>query len=481
MSGRRAPAIENAAESAVDRSNQHPADRVLERPLAFVDVETTGGTATRDRISEIAVITWDGVTATRWSQLLDPETRIPPAIEALTGIRNDMLAGAPRFADIAAALAERLAGHIFVAHNARFDYAFIKNEFRRAGHDFRAPVLCTVRYSRQLFPQHARHNLDSLIERHGLTVTGRHRALADAEAIFAFWRLIETLFPAAQLATVRKALLARPALPAHIDADLVDLIPERHGVYLFYGENDLPIYVGKANQLRQRVLSHFSADHAIAKELAISQQVRRIDWQECAGEIDALITEARLIKTLQPTLNRQLRRNRELCSWQLREIGNVHLQPQLVYARDLDFGRQPQLYGLFKSAREAREALIAIAKENTLCQVVLGLEKGAPGKPCFARQLRRCLGACAGIETLAEHSARLQQALANLHLQAWPFPGPALLREGEALHIIDAWCHLGTARHPDEVPALLAHGKPAFDRDTYRILVRQLHSMQPMP
>ncbi|WJJ94193.1 GIY-YIG nuclease family protein [Neopusillimonas aromaticivorans] len=111
--------------------------------------------------------------------------------------------------------------------------------------------------------------------------------------------------------------MARPSLPAHIDADIIDAIPEQHGVYLFYGENDLPIYVGKANRLRQRVLSHFSSDHALAKELSISQQVRRIEWQACAGEIDALITESRLVKTLQPTLNRQLRRNREFCSWHL--------------------------------------------------------------------------------------------------------------------------------------------------------------------
>lgn len=277
---------------------------ILERPLAFVDLETTGGSATRDRVTEVAVITWDGVEANVWSQLLNPETPIPALIESMTGISNELVTDAPRFAEIAEDLALRLHGHVFVAHNARFDYAFLKNEFRRVGIDFRAHVLCTVKYSRKLFPQYPRHNLDSLIERHALSVKDRHRALADAQAIFEFWQKMAATFPAEYLSAVRKALLARPSLPPHIDADQVDLIPNQHGVYLFYGENDLPIYVGKANQLKQRVLSHFSSDHAEAKELSISQQIRRIEWQECAGEIDALITEAKLIKALQPTLNR---------------------------------------------------------------------------------------------------------------------------------------------------------------------------------
>lgn len=453
----------------------------LDRPLAFVDLETTGGTATRDRVTEVAIITWDGIEATTWSQLLNPETRIPSFIESLTGISNEMVEDAPRFAEIAEDLAYRLHDHIFVAHNARFDYAFLKNEFRRVGIDFRAPVLCTVKYSRRLFPQYPKHNLDSLIERHALSVENRHRALADAQAIFDFWRKMDATFPAEHLNTLRKSLLARPSLPPHIDADLVDHIPDHHGVYLFYGENDLPIYVGKANQLKQRVLSHFSSDHAIAKELSISQQVRRIEWQECAGEIEALITEARLIKELQPTLNRQLRRNREFCSWQLQDQGDGYFRPELVYARDLDFGRQPHLYGLFKSAREATEALMGIAKEHALCQVVLGLAKGTIGKPCFARQLKRCRGACCGDESLVQHSLRLMDALGKLRLKAWPFAGPAILREGKITHVIDAWCHLGTAQDEVDLQTLLENGKPLFDRDTYRILIKHLNKMHPLP
>lgn len=445
-----------------------------ERPLAFVDLLTTGSTATRDRVIEIAIITWDGEGSTRWSQRIHPDTHLP-------GLRESPPGEAPRFADMAQDLAARLAGHVLVAHNARVDYAFLKNEFRRCGLDFRAPVLCTLKYSRALFPEQPAHDLNSLIARHGLTVPSQHRALNHAQAIFDFWRKMETMFPAGKRLALQKALLARPALPPHVDAEQVDEIPEDPGVYLFYGENDLPIYVGKANQLRQRVLSHFSSDHALAKELAISQQVRRIEWQVCAGEVDALITEARLIKSMQPTLNRQLRRTRDLCAWQLRDDEQGRCQPVLVHARDLDFGRQPGLYGLFRSAKEAKSALLEIARNAELCPVVLGLEQGRPGKACFARQLRRCRGACTGEESLQAHTQRLTDALASLRLQAWPFTGPALLPEGESIHLIDAWCHLGTARSDTDLRALLKNGRPSFDRDTYHILVKHAHRMRPLP
>jgi DNA polymerase-3 subunit epsilon len=449
-------------------------------PFAFVDLETTGATITRDRITEIAIVSFDGTTSHRWSQLVNPQARIPPFIEQLTGISNEMVSDQPVFADIAAEVLARLEGHVFVAHNARFDYGFLKNEFKRLDLTFRATVLCTVKLSRALFPEHHKHNLDSLITRHALVVSARHRALADAEAIFQFWQMAQSEFPAATLSAAVRELTARPSLPSHLDADLVDLLPRSHGVYFFYGENRLPIYVGKSNNVRQRVLSHFSSDHAIAKEMSISQQVRQVEWIECEGEIDALITEARLIKELQPTLNRQLRRNTEFCSWQLVEQTAGALQPRLVYGRDLDLGSQARLYGLYKSAASARESLLEMAKQYQLCTVTLGIEKALPGKPCFAYQLRQCKGACTGAEPLLLHNLRLIEALTKIRLKVWPFAGAALLEEGNVHHVIDAWCYLGSAGTEQQVAQLLAKGKPSFDRDTYRILLKYLSRMKPV-
>ena len=450
------------------------------RTLAFVDLETTGATATRDRITEIGIIEVDEDGSVReWQQLVNPGTRIPPFIEQLTGISNELVAAAPAFADVADETLRRLEGRLFIAHNARFDYGFLKNEFKRLGVTFRAPVLCTVKLSRTLFPEHKRHNLDSLIERHNLAANARHRALADAQLIRQFWQKIHVDRSNDEIEAALKAQNARPSLPPHLDAGIVDELPDTPGVYLFYADNNLPLYVGKARDIRQRVLSHFSADHASAREMNLAQQVRRIDWIETAGEIGALLKEAVLVKQLQPTHNRQLRRNDDICTWILVDEGNGWLRPELVGARDLDFGIHASCYGLFKSAREAGTVLRALAAEHNLCDALLGLEKSAPGKPCFGYQIKRCSGACVGDEPPTKHTLRLVGALARLKLVSWPLNGPALIREGDEAHLIDAWRYLGTARSDEELYALRAAGHPPFDRATYQIPVQYAGTMIP--
>ena len=451
------------------------------RPLAFIDLETTGATATADRVTEIGIVEVDEDGSVReWQQLVNPGTRIPPFIEQLTGISNAMVADAPPFAAVADETLRRLEGRLFIAHNARFDYGFLKNEFKRLGITFRAPVLCTVKLSRTLYPEFHRHNLDSLIERHGLQADARHRALADAQLIHQFWQKIHVDRSSEDIAAALKKLNARPSLPSHLDAGIVDDLPDAPGVYLFYGENDLPLYIGKAKDIRQRVLSHFAADHNSAREMALAQQLRRIDWIETAGEIGALLKEATLVKQLLPTHNRQLRKNDDLCTWTLVDEGEGWLRPQLAAARDLDFGLSTSCYGLFKNAREATEVLRALADSHNLCDILLGLEKRTPGKPCFGHQIRRCKGACVGKEPLARHTLRLVGALAGLKLVSWPFAGPALIREGEEAHLIEGWRYLGTPRSDAELAELLDAGRPQFDRDTYKLLAKYTGKMQPL-
>src|SRR5690606_31558402 len=146
------------------------------RPLAFVDLETTGTHPRADRIIEIgAVLLEPDGTHREWQTLVDPEASIPPFIANFTGISNDDIAGAPRFADIADELHTLLEDRVFVAHNARFDYGFLRHAFQRAGLKFHRQPLCTVKLSRRLYPAFTRHNLDALIGRHGLEVSDRHR------------------------------------------------------------------------------------------------------------------------------------------------------------------------------------------------------------------------------------------------------------------------------------------------------------------
>lgn len=441
--------------------------------LAFVDLETTGGNASVDSITEIGIVLVDEDGVREWSQLIQPETRIPAFIEKLTGISNAMVADAPRFEEIAEKLDKLLSGYLFIAQNARFDYGFLKNAFKRSGRVFKPAVLCTVKLSRALFPEHKHHNLDSLIARHGLSITGRHRALPDAQAIHQFWRHIHATQDASLLATIIQKLVARSSLPPNLDQLRIDGLPDSPGVYLFYGENGLPLYIGKSTNIRQRVLSHFSADHRNHREMGLSQQLRRIDWVATAGEWGALLMEAKLIKQLQPTHNRRLRRKNSLCAWRLQQQDG-HLRPVLAWAEDIDFGAQTGLYGLYHSQRDAQKALRSIADQNQLCWGELEIEKKAEGRPCFAYQLKKCKGACIGQEPAPSHAARLLMAMDKLKLKTWPYAGAVGIQEGDEVHVIDHWCYLGTAKNSEDLYDLLGSNRPAFDRDTYMILSKAL-------
>lgn len=450
------------------------------RPLAFVDLETTGSNAALDRITEIGIILVDESGVQEWNSLVNPGCRIPPYIQALTGIRDEMVADAPEFAQLAPRVHEMLEGRLFVAHNARFDYGFLKQSFRREGQDFRVQTLCTVRLSRLLFPGHRHHSLDALIGRHGLVTDERHRALGDARLIHQFWEQARGALPESQFDDALRSLTLHTSLPAHLPQQLPDELPEGSGVYLFYGEDDCLLYVGKSRNIRQRVLAHFGSDVTSSKEMRLSQQVRRIDWIETGGEIGALLKESMLVKSLQPTHNRRLRRSNDLCSVTLAD-SPLGLRVDIAAARDLDFRQPLNLYGLFNSERQARTALLKLADYHQLCRQAMGLEKPMAGRGCFARQLGRCRGTCIGEEPAARHSIRLMEALGKLRLQSWPFPGAAYLREGGDYHLVSHWAYLGTARSPEELHELLAVPEPRFDRDCYRILRSQLRHLVPLP
>lgn len=452
----------------------------LPEGLAFVDIETTGGPAQRESITEIGIVEVDESGVREWVSLVRPQMRIPPHIERLTGISNDMVAAAPRFEEVADEVFDRLEGRLFVAHNARFDHGHLRAAFRRVGMDIRPRVLCTVQLSRRLFPDQRHHNLDRLVERHRLDAGARHRALGDAQLLWQFWQRLHERFAAATVAAAVRELIGQPSLPPHLEREALEGLPDGPGVYLFYGDNELPLYVGKSRHLRSRVMAHFAADHRSDRELGLSQQVRRIDWIETAGELGALLKEAELVKALQPTHNRALRRSRELCTWRLSRdlLGDWRLE--LVRAAELHLGQQDDLYGFFRSRREAVTRLRALAGEHGLCPPLLGLEKPMPGRRCFTHQIGKCRGACTGAESPQAHGLRLIEALHALKVQGWPYDGPVGIREGEVLHVIDGWRYLGAATDDETLDALLASGRPAFDLDIHRILVKALDRPRPL-
>ncbi len=453
----------------------------LPQDLVFVDLETTGGNAALHRITEIGIVrVQKGAAVEEWSSLVNPECPIPAYIERFTGISNEMVAQAPRFADIAPLVLEKLRSPgapapIFVAHNARFDYAFLRAEFRRLDMDFSAKVLCTVKLSRRLFPEHPRHSLDAVMERHALVCSARHRALGDARVLSDFWFKLRRDLPETALAAAAQTVLGHSTLPAHLPADLADELPEGPGVYRFFGAEGVLLYVGRSGTLRTRILEHFAGEHDNGGEQSLARQVRRVDWLETAGELGALLREAEWIRTQRPLHNRHRRS----------DAGNVTVriaeEPGAVEVLGIDAVAPSQLtrcFGIFHSSKDARKALADIARAHLLCLKVLGLEESEGS--CFAHQIGKCKGACSGKEPPALHHVRVQVALSSLKLKPWPFPGRVALRERDPFgadewHVLDHWTYLGCARCEEELATLARASAPAaFDSSVYRILVRYL-------
>ena len=438
-------------------------------PLAIVDVETTGSDPARERVTEIALLEVNGMALTgQWSTLINPGGTIPGAIQALTGISQEMVELAPRFEQIAAELYQRLAGRVFVAHNARFDYGFLRREFDRAGLKYLAKTLCTVRLSRRLYPGGERHDLDSLIERHGLQCEARHRAAPDAGVLWQFLRLAADEHGAEVLEVAARQVARQPTLPPHLERGAIDAIPEAPGVYLFYDEGAAPLYIGKSRSMRSRVLQHFIATSSW------TPRVRRIEWQRTAGELGALLREAALVKQLDPVYNRQLRRPGQLCGF---AFDGRRLR--LARGEEIDAETLPYVYGLWRSRPAAMQALRDAADQHRLCLQTLGFDVKKQGA-CLRHQIGRCAGVCAGKENVHVHLARVATALAGLKSAEWPHRGPLAVvehdhrRDATEVHVLDQWCYLGTASCDSEVAELLEARRPRFDYDHYRILARHL-------
>ena len=447
--------------------------------FAFVDLETTGTNAARDRITEIGIVRVDCaadrmVRVSEWGSLIDPECPIPPAIQALTGITDAMVAAAPSFSRVAGQILERLGTAVFVAHNARFDYGFLKQAFARIGRPFSSRVLCTVRLSRNLFPDDAGHGLDALIARHGLSVSDRHRALGDARAIWSFVELLYRQQPREHVDAVIRRLLRVPSLPPQLASDAIDTLPEGPGVYLFYGENPMPLYIGKSINLRERVAAHFCHDWRTESDSRLSLEIRRIEHERTAGELGALLRESILVKSRLPAHNRTLRRKEQagIAEW-------VDAKLRFVPACAIDPSRLSGALGPFASRASLRAMLRQLASEHRLCPLRLGLERRSGG-PCFARQIRRCDGVCVGEESPASHDARVAAALEPLVIPKWPVAGAGLVREcspdGDRIdvHVFRDWCWAGTATDDGALNDLVETPQRAeFDLDVTRLLLRR--------
>ena len=276
---------------------------------AIIDIETTGGSARIEKITEIAIYQHDGEQITgEYVSLVNPERNIPYFITNLTGITNEMVEDAPRFFEIAKNIVELTEGRTFVAHNARFDYSFIRQEFKSLGFKYSRNLLDTVALSRKLLPGHRSYSLGNICKDLNISINGRHRAAGDALATV---RLFEILMRRDMEENSGKPLLMKNTrlskLNPKLDIRKIENIPEEPGIYYFYNEKGDLIYIGKSRNLQQRISTHLS-NNTSNRTMEMRDQIADIDWDSTGSELIALLKESFEIKANKPIYNRAQRR-----------------------------------------------------------------------------------------------------------------------------------------------------------------------------
>lgn len=272
---------------------------------AIVDIETTGGYASANGITEIAVYVHDGKQVTRhFESLVNPGHPIPRYITALTGIDNEMVASAPVFEEIADVLHELLSENIFIAHSVNFDYSFVRHQMKNAGYELGAKKLCTVRLSKKVFPGLPSYSLGNICRSLGIYIENRHRAGGDAKATV---RLFEHMLSNGAQQHIEQMLKKNSGeqwLPLNLAKSDIDALPAGPGVYYFHDKAGKIIYVGKAVNIRKRVSSHFTHNDPDRKRQILHRNIHAISHRNCAIELEALVLESTEIKRLWPKYNK---------------------------------------------------------------------------------------------------------------------------------------------------------------------------------
>ncbi|HSX40387.1 MAG TPA: exonuclease domain-containing protein [Candidatus Saccharimonadales bacterium] len=451
---------------------------MLPKTLAFVDIETTGTGATYDRIIEIGILRIEnGILVKTYKSLVNPQSFVSPFITEMTGITQGELENAPTFRQIKDDVLEILKDATFVAHNVRFDLGFFKNEFKRHDISFAPKHFCTVKLSRHLYPRFTHHNLDSIIKRFKINCESRHRAFDDARVLWEFYKRVHKKFGEEKLASAIETVMKKPAIPLKLAASFINDQPEGPGVYIFYGANKTPLYIGKSVNIRNRILSHFTSDHQTSRQMNMCQQIEDIETIKTSGELGALLLESMLIKKKQPLFNQQLRLSQKLVSLKKSTDENGFHTARVEIVDRIDPFKLSEVLGIFKTQRQVKEFLLLCAKEYFLCYKLLNLEKTK--KACFAYHLEICKGACVGRETSLKYNMRFAQAFSKKSIKPWPFKGPVIIEDKDVLDksgeafLVDKWCFLGSIRY-DEQSQYSQDNTAAFDRDTYKILLRFL-------
>jgi DNA polymerase-3 subunit epsilon len=372
---------------------------------AIVDIETTGGYAANHRITEIAIFHHDGIQITEtFHTLINPGRDIPYYITGLTGISTEMVLNAPTFEEVAEEIFNFLDGKVFVAHNAHFDYSFLKREFELTGINWQAKKLCTVRLSRKIIPGLRSYSLGTLSESLGIEIINRHRANGDAHATVKIFDQLLRRDRDNYIAKALKKNSGETILPPNLPKEEFDRLPALPGVYYFHNARGQVIYVGKAINIKKRIAGHFTGEAREWSRSKIRNEIHHISYELTGNELIALILESQEIRRLWPKYNQAQK-------YRVEEWGIFDYEDRNGYLRFsvniVTKGSHPLVR--FSSKGEAWNFLWEKVREFDLCPKLCGLQvaKGL----CFNYQTGECHGACEGVETVKRYNKRIQKAI----------------------------------------------------------------------
>lgn len=376
---------------------------------AVVDIETNGGV----KITEISIFIFDGEQVVdEYTTLVNPECGIPTFITTLTGITDNMVKDAPKFYEVAKKVFEITEDCVFVAHNVNFDYTIISKEFKELGLSFKREKLCTIRLSRKLLPGRKSYSLGNLCVSENIPLVGRHRARGDAEATTILFERLCKLDNGSVFASFLDPKSKEGTLPPLLPKEVFDNLPEKEGVYYFKNEDKEIIYIGKANNIKQRALSHFYDKNK--KEISMCMVTADISYTETGSELLALLLESSEIKKHSPKYNRAQRKTKEgiaLFSYEDRK-GILHLAWNQLK-------NVPNPILKFYSVSEARQFLEKLSETHELCPKYCNLQTNVSS--CFDYQLKQCKGVCCDEEPIKEYNKRVFKAIESIRFQSENF------------------------------------------------------------
>lgn len=380
---------------------------IFEVLYTIIDIETTGNGLKGNKITEISIFKYDGAQVIdEFTSLVNPQCPIPYFITGLTGIDDETVRNAPTFSEVAHKILEMTQDCIFVAHSVNFDYGVIKEEFRQLGMGFTRKKLCTVRLSRKLIPGLQSYSLGKLCSAMGIPIQDRHRARGDAEAtVILFQKILQK--PGAE-PIIQKFLNSRSqeaTLPPHLDRKVVDEIPQKPGVYFFRNRNNTIIYVGKAKNLKKRVLGHFydKSEH----EIKLCREVAHINFELSGSELIALLMESAAIKKYYPKFNRAQKKNVTRYSIFCYEDRKGILHLGFANSKQVN---QPLI--TFTNQTECRLFLKELCDRFMLCPKYCQLV--AARSINFSCHENSCKGICNESESVSNYNKRVNEAIASL-------------------------------------------------------------------